>query len=64
MSIEKATKYWSEYSLKQLKVAEFKNDSYGINHWKGEHLRAVNDLKYYEFMKLEEERKSTNCGNS
>ena len=50
---------WKNYCLAQMNYCIETQDYKGVRHWILEHQRAVNDLKYLQFKKLDSERKMT-----
>ena len=50
---------WENYCLAQMNYCIETQDYKGVRHWILEHQRAVNDLKYLQFKKLDSERKMT-----
>jgi len=48
---------WRNYCILQLDKCLNTQDYKGARHWTLDHQRAVNDLKYLQFKKIEHERK-------
>lgn len=48
---------WRNYCVAQMDKCLGMQDNKGIRHWTLDHQRAVNDLKYLRFKKIDHERK-------
>ena len=48
---------WKNYCIAQLDYCLNRQDNKGARHWALDYQRAVNDLKYFQFKKLDSERK-------
>ena len=49
--------FWQNYCILQLDKCLNMQDNKGVRHWTLDHQRAVNDLKFLQFKKIEHERK-------